>query len=247
MCTGGIVHDPELRGKGKAIILVVDRDRHIRELESHFLEQSGFSVGFEQTGNGALERAWKVVPDIVITEILVPTLDGLALCRQLKADPRTRHTAVLVFSILAAADRAREAGADAFLLKPLVEHILVETDGGSSKHETHESQGLYMSNEATEPGRLDQAMANPQPGRLATGSRELDAILDGGIPEASINIIMGEQGSGKTILAEEIIFANADDERRPIVYFTTISEPLDKVIKYLQQYEFFDLTSWAAQ
>jgi circadian clock protein KaiC len=98
-----------------------------------------------------------------------------------------------------------------------------------------------MSDEAAESGRPDQMKANSQPRRLATGSRELDAILDGGLPEASINIIMGEPGSGKTTLAEEIIFANADDERRPIVYFTTISEPLDKVIKYLQQYQFFDL------
>jgi circadian clock protein KaiC len=76
--------------------------------------------------------------------------------------------------------------------------------------------------------------------RLATGNRELDVILDGGIPENSINIIMGEPGSGKTTLAEEFIFANADDERRPILYLTTLSEPLDKVIKYLQQFRFFD-------
>ena len=66
-------------------------------------------------------------PDIIITEILVPKLDGLALCRQLKADPVTHGIAVLVFSILAAGGRAREAGADAFLLKPLAEHRLVET------------------------------------------------------------------------------------------------------------------------
>ena len=54
-------------------------------------------------------------------------LDGLALCRRLKADPATRDTIVLVFSILAASGRAKEAGADAFLLKPLAEHILVDT------------------------------------------------------------------------------------------------------------------------
>ena len=51
---------------------------------------------------------------------------------------------------------------------------------------------------------------------------------------------MGEPGSGKTTLAEEFIFANADDERRPMLYLTTLSEPLDKVIKYLQQFRFFD-------
>ena len=75
--------------------------------------------------------------------------------------------------------------------------------------------------------------------RLATGSRELDEILGGGLPENSINIIMGEPGSGKTTLAEALVFANADDDR-PILYLTTLSEPLDKVIKYLQQFRFFD-------
>src|SRR6185295_165402 len=104
-----------------------DRDPHIRELESHFLNQAGYSVEFAQDGEGALEQARRIVPDIIITEILVPTLDGLTLCRQLKADPRTRDIAVLIFSILAASGRAREAGADAFLLKPLAEHTLVDT------------------------------------------------------------------------------------------------------------------------
>jgi len=117
----------ELRGTGNAIILVVERDPNIRELESHFLNEAGYSVGFEQDGHSALAQARTLVPDIIITEILVPKLDGLALCRQLKADPLTRGIAVVIFSILAAAGRAREAGADAFLLKPLAEHRLVET------------------------------------------------------------------------------------------------------------------------
>ena len=112
---------------GKALILVVERDPHVRELEQHFLNQAGYSVEFAEDGNAALARALEIVPDILVTEILVPALDGLALCRRLKADPRTRDVAVLVFSILSASDRAREAGADAFLLKPLAEHTLVGT------------------------------------------------------------------------------------------------------------------------
>src|SRR6185295_16183278 len=100
-------HDAER--EGKAIILVVERDPHVRELESHFLHRAGYSVRFEEDGDGALEQARRIVPDIIITEILVPTLDGLALCRRLKEDPRTRDIAVLVFSILSASGRAREA------------------------------------------------------------------------------------------------------------------------------------------
>src|SRR5689334_24589933 len=89
-------------------------------------------------------------------------------------------------------------------------------------------------------GEPSQGKGDPPIKRLKTGSRELDEILEGGIPENSINIIMGEPGSGKTTLAEELVFANADDERRPVLYLTTLSEPLDKVIRYLQEFRFFD-------
>jgi circadian clock protein KaiC len=98
-----------------------------------------------------------------------------------------------------------------------------------------------MLDEDRRPGGPTEGTADYVIKRLGTGKRELDDILGGGIPENSINIIMGEPGSGKTTLAEEFIFANAEDARRPILYLTTLSEPLDKVIKYLQQFRFFDL------
>jgi CheY-like chemotaxis protein len=112
---------------GRAIILVVERDPHVRELEAFFLNEAGYAVEFADDGPTALERTRRLRPDLVITEILVPKLDGLALCRQLKEDPETREVQVLIFSVLAASTRAREAGADAFLLKPLAERRLVET------------------------------------------------------------------------------------------------------------------------
>ena len=111
----------------RAIILVVERDPHVRELESYFLEEAGYGVEFAEDGVAALELARSIQPRIVITEILVPKLDGLALCRMLKEEADTRHITVLIFSVLLAADRAREAGADAFLRKPLAERHLVDT------------------------------------------------------------------------------------------------------------------------
>jgi two-component system response regulator MprA len=106
---------------------VVERDPNVRELETFFLNEAGFSVQFADDGVTALEMARTMVPAIIVTEILVPKLDGLALCRAVKADPLLTKTAVLVFSILAASGRAREAGADAFLMKPLAERRLVDT------------------------------------------------------------------------------------------------------------------------
>jgi DNA-binding response OmpR family regulator len=116
------------RGSGpRAIILVVERDPHIRELEAYFLGEAGYGVEFAADGVAALELTQAIRPDIVITEILVPKLDGLALCRAIKSDPALDGTAVLVFSILAAERRARESGADAFLMKPLADRRLVDT------------------------------------------------------------------------------------------------------------------------
>jgi two-component system response regulator MprA len=106
-------------GAGNALILSVERDPYVRELETYFLAEAGFGVTFADDGLQALELARRLHPTIVITEILVPKLDGLALCRRLKSDPATSDIAVLIFSLLAAEQRAQDAGADAFLIKPL--------------------------------------------------------------------------------------------------------------------------------
>lgn len=111
----------------RALILVVERNPVVQRLERFFLEQAGYTVEFSADGLRALERARELRPNIVVTEIMVPALDGLSLCREIKSDPATKHARVLIFSHLHAEDRAREVGADAFLLKPLSEELLIET------------------------------------------------------------------------------------------------------------------------
>ena len=113
--------------EGRGTILVVERDPHIRVLETLFLTEAGYVVEFADDGASALEQARRLRPDLLITEIMVPKLDGLALCRRLNEDPATRGIMVLIFSILTAPARARDAGADAFLRKPLAEQKLVDT------------------------------------------------------------------------------------------------------------------------
>ncbi len=111
----------------RALILVVERNPAVQQLERYFLEQAGYTVEFANDGMYALERARELRPRIVVTEIMVPALDGLSLCRMLKSDPHTAHARVLIFSHLHAEDRAREVGADAFLLKPISEEMLIDT------------------------------------------------------------------------------------------------------------------------
>jgi len=124
--------DPDTPGDSsanqqRALILVVERNPIVQRLERYFLEQAGYSVEFANDGLAALKRAQELKPSIVVTEILVPKLDGLSLCRALKADPQTNSIRVLVFSHLHARDRADEVGADAFLVKPISEELLIAT------------------------------------------------------------------------------------------------------------------------
>ena len=75
--------------------------------------------------------------------------------------------------------------------------------------------------------------------RLPTGVPGLDVVLGGGLPEYSFNVIAGAPGSGKTTLAQQILFARASPER-PALYFTVLGEPPVKMLRYQQQFEFFD-------
>ena len=75
--------------------------------------------------------------------------------------------------------------------------------------------------------------------QLPTGVRGLDDIVGGGIPEFSFNIIAGTPGCGKTTLAHQIVFANATP-KQPALYFTVLGESALKMLRYQQQYAFFD-------
>jgi circadian clock protein KaiC len=74
---------------------------------------------------------------------------------------------------------------------------------------------------------------------VSTGIAGLDAVLGGGLCEYSFNLIAGSPGVGKTTLVQQMLFANAT-EQRPALYFTVLGEPTVKMLRYQQQFEFFD-------
>ena len=75
--------------------------------------------------------------------------------------------------------------------------------------------------------------------KLPTGVRGLDDIMGGGIPEFSFNIIAGTPGCGKTTMAHQLVFANAT-VKKPALYFTVLGESAIKMLRYQQQFSFFD-------
>ncbi len=90
------------------------------------------------------------------------------------------------------------------------------------------------------PRALERAIATPSRIRgMPTGVPGFDVILGAGLPECSFNLIAGSPGAGKTTLAQQIIFANATVER-PALYFTVLGEPTLKMLRYQQEFSFFD-------
>jgi circadian clock protein KaiC len=75
--------------------------------------------------------------------------------------------------------------------------------------------------------------------RVTTGVRNLDALLDGGLPRGAVTVVSGPPGSGKTILSQQICFHEATTER-PALYFSTLSEPTAKTLRYLSRFAFCD-------
>ena len=101
-------------------LIVADSDPYVREMVGRFLSEAGYIVSYATNGYEALDNARRSPPIAIFADIMLPRLDGLALCRLLKGDPDTKDIiTVIVFSVLSAGEKARQAGADAFIRKPL--------------------------------------------------------------------------------------------------------------------------------
>lgn len=124
---------PESVGVTTPRVLVVEDDPETRRFYMSVLQDDGFVVEQAHNGLQALDKVRVAAPDLVLTDIAVPGLDGIALCRHLRADPRTRDIPVLAvtgYDDRQYDDRVLEAGANRILLKPLrAETLLAEARG----------------------------------------------------------------------------------------------------------------------
>ena len=110
------------------LVLVVDDFQDNREMFAEFLSLSGYRVAEAATGREALDRAFALLPDIILMDLSLPELDGWEATRTLKGDPRTQHIPIVALTGHALADHSREAkdaGCDAFLTKPCLPEVLV--------------------------------------------------------------------------------------------------------------------------
>ena len=102
-------------------VLLVEDDRDTREMYSEYLSYSGMTVTEAATGRRALESVARQRPDIVVTDIAMPEMDGLELSRRLRQQQETCDLPIIAVSGQVS-PRAREAGADVVLEKLL--HVI---------------------------------------------------------------------------------------------------------------------------
>ena len=102
-------------------ILIVDDDVDSLKLIGLTLRRQGYQISAANGGNQALERVFADPPDLIILDIMMPDLDGYEVARRLRAEPKTKHIPIIMFSAKTMVDdkvAGFEAGADDYLTKP---------------------------------------------------------------------------------------------------------------------------------
>jgi len=104
-----------------AKVLIVDDNESFRRLNAQFLKMDGHEVFMARNGRETLDLVQQEHPDILLLDIMMPGMDGYAVCRKIKSDPTTQDTMVIVITALPKSSRARAvlAGADEHVTKPV--------------------------------------------------------------------------------------------------------------------------------
>lgn len=96
---------------------------------SQFLENAGYEVITASDGQTGLEKALTAMPDLVLTDIQMPKIDGWVVCNRLKDDPKLKHIPVIMLSGLLAADAEADKAiekCDYLMAKPVEMRVLLE-------------------------------------------------------------------------------------------------------------------------
>jgi two-component system phosphate regulon response regulator PhoB len=112
----------------KAKILVVEDEAPIQELLRFNLERKNYRVHVAESGEAALAEVGAFMPDLILLDIMLPGADGLEVCRQIKASPKTKHIPIIMLTALSEeADivAGLELGADDYVTKPFSPRVLL--------------------------------------------------------------------------------------------------------------------------
>ena len=181
-------------------ILIVEDDQALADVLEYNLSQAGYEVTVARDGQDGLNQAQLKTPDLVILDLMLPVIDGLEVCRRIRADSITRDVVVLMLT--AKSEETDQVvgfaiGADDYVTKPFSTKVLLErvkallrrAESPSHDHAVAGSQGVTIDRRRhrataddrdlqltpSEFGLLDALVR--QPGRAFTRAQLIDAAL----------------------------------------------------------------------
>jgi two-component system phosphate regulon response regulator PhoB len=183
-----------------AHVLVVEDDKSLADILAYNLDQAGYTVSVARDGQDGLQQAEVKVPDVVLLDLMLPVIDGLDVCRRLRASAVTRD--MLIVMLTAKSEESDQIigftlGADDYVNKPFSIRILLERvrallrrrDGGVDDHDIVSSQGIMVDRRGHRAAAGDEMLdLTPsefslldvlirQPGRAFSRSELIDAAL----------------------------------------------------------------------
>jgi len=193
-----------MNDRKEPLVLVVDDSAVNLELLAKTLKGGGYSPVVTQDPGQVVDYVRRRVPDLVLLDVMMPEMDGLEVCRRLKADARTRNVPVVFITALANTEdkvRGFEAGGEDYITKPFVrEEVLARVRVAVEQHRTQDElrarrAELQEANDALarknreletaleERRRAEQALAEARRKEMEVESRIEETLLRGGIPQ----------------------------------------------------------------
>jgi DNA-binding NtrC family response regulator len=195
----------------KEKILIVEDDTSLRDTLAAFLTRVGYEVATASDGSQALERLSEELPDLILTDIHMPDMDGLALLAEVKV--RSPETIVIMMTAFSSIDSAVEAmrrGAEDYLSKPLQLADAQMSIERALERRALRSRLTQLEIQVRERYRFDQII-----GRSPAMQRVFQ-IIERVAPTNTTVLISGRTGTGKELVARALHF-NSPRSHKPLV------------------------------
>src|SRR3954462_13382792 len=207
----GPLPPPQLPSGGKPRVLIVDDQRNMRTTTAFVLQQAGYDVAEAESGEAALSRLLAEPFEVVLTDLKMAPLDGLAVLRgALEIAPATQVIVMTGYGTVESAVAAMQQGAHDYISKPFKqEELLVRVQRALANRRLLVEVGLYT-DEFRQRYKLDALV-----GRSAAMRELLTRVVRVAPTEVTV-LITGESGTGKELVARAI-HANSRRSSRPFV------------------------------
>jgi len=164
-------------------VLIVEDDKDILELITYNLEREAYEVTGVASGEDGVDAARSEKPDIILLDLMLPGIDGLDVCRRLKAEPETSHIPIIM--VTAKGEEADivaglELGADDYVTKPFSPKVLIAriraVQRRRSRAEVSEEDVIGIDDIVIHPGRHEVTIGGERVGLTFTEFRILHML-----------------------------------------------------------------------